>query len=121
MLQGQLGYIAANEAHLFEHPCTPGYLLWAANAMHVPNALLGAAVECLPSMRAVNIQTLPEELVHAADLSTSLHPKVWQALEQLHLESTFCRCQITGLGALAVPGTNSSPQARLLMCFCACC
>jgi hypothetical protein len=62
VLLGQLGYIAANETHLFEHHCTPGYPSWAAHAMHVPDALLWAALECW-TFPFWTCQTLKKSLV----------------------------------------------------------
>jgi tRNA A22 N-methylase len=69
-------------------------------------------VDCMPSMRAVNIQPLPEELVQAADLSSSLPLNVWSALEQLQLEGTFHQCQITGLGTLTMSREGAQAEVR---------
>lgn len=105
-MQGQLGYIASDATGPFEHVCAPGYLLWAAAAQNVSDPILGADVECMPHLRAFHIQALPTELALAADLSRSLNPAVWRVIEALQLESTFGRCQLTGLQSVPLNATK---------------
>jgi hypothetical protein len=101
-VQGQIGYVPESLTHQFDHECTAGFLEWVAGNSEVPHSLLGASLKCMPAVRVVHMQVLPEELVAAADLSASLPASVWAALQRLHLERYFGRCQLTGLSSVSL-------------------
>ena len=94
------GALLLRSSHLMLQSCTvQGYFEWAAAATTVDpaDALIGASVNALPNMRAAHTQALPSELVRHADLSASLPKDLWSEVETQVSESTFGRCQMTGL------------------------
>ena len=94
------GALLLRSSHLMLQSCTvQGYFEWAAAATTVDpaDALIGASVNALPNMRAAHTQALPSELVRHADLSASLPKDLWSEIEMQVSESTFGRCQMTGL------------------------
>ena len=108
--RGQIGYAPADTTAYFEHGCAPGFIDWAAANPSVEGSLIGASVTAVPGKRAGHIQPLPGELAPWADLSAHLPQGIWASIEQLHLEFTFDRCQLTGLHAMSThPEKARSP------------
>jgi hypothetical protein len=101
-LQGDLGFVPREMTVHFEHAVSCGFVKSSGALASNPD-ILGASIVAIPALRGAYMDALPPHLVHACDLSASLPPHIWNALEKRQLDRSLNLCQFTGLDNLELP------------------